>query len=124
MEKIFSENMAKEARMITDELRQYGHMAPRISAKHEAVSHGADEYVRGDVHTDTAEGYYSIFKRGMKGVCQHCGKLHLHRYAAEFDFRYKHRAAKDIKDSVRAQAILRGTEGKRLTYRRTGSGLV
>ncbi|HCP82450.1 MAG TPA: IS1595 family transposase, partial [Octadecabacter sp.] len=61
------------------------------------------------------------FKRGMKGVYQHCGKQHLHRYAAEFDFRYNHRAAKEIDDTMRANAILRGAEGKRLTYRRINS---
>jgi len=73
------------------------------------------------VHTNTVEGFYSIFKRGMKGVYQHCGKQHLHRYAAEFDFRYNNRIANDIDDTMRAQAILRGAEGKRLTYRRTNS---
>jgi hypothetical protein len=61
-------------------------------ASHESVSHKADEYVRGDVHTNTVEGYYSIFKRGMKGVYQHCSERHLHRYLSEFDFRYNNRA--------------------------------
>ena len=69
-----------------------------------------------EVHTNTVEGFYSIFKRGMKGVYQHCGKQHLHRYAAEFDFRYNHRAAHSIDDLSRADLALRGVVGKRLTY--------
>lgn len=69
-------------------------------------------------HTNTVEGYFSIFKRGMKGVYQHCGRQHLHRYAAEFAFRYSNRIAKGVDDTMRAQAILKGAEGKRLTYRR------
>ena len=75
----------------------------------------------GWVHTNTIEGYFSIFKRGMKGVYQHCGEQHLHRYASEFEFRYNHRIANDIDDTMRANAILKGAEGKRLTYRRTNS---
>lgn len=77
-----------------------------------------------EVHTNTVVGSCCIFKRGMKGVYQHCGKQHLHSYAAEFDFRYNNRIANDIDDTMRAQAILRGAEGKRLTYRRTDSGVV
>jgi hypothetical protein len=69
----------------------------------------------GIVHTNTIEGYFSIFKRGMKGIYQHCGEAHLHRYLAEFDFRYNHR---QITDAERADAMMKGIEGKRLTYRR------
>jgi len=90
-------------------------------ADHQHVDHSKDEYARGDVTTNTVEGYFSIFKRGMKGVYQHCGKQHLHRYMAEFDFRCTHRAAKEIDDTTRANLILKGAEGKRLTYRRTDS---
>lgn len=121
MTKVVSENMAREAKMITDEASQYKLMADKVSDGHDTVNHSAGEYGRGEVHTNTVEGFYSIFKRGMKGVYQHCGKQHLHRYAAEFDFRYNHRAAKEIDDTMRANAILRGAEGKRLTYRRTNS---
>ncbi len=78
-----------------------------------------DERARGDVHTNTIEGYFSIFKRGMKGVYQRCGRQHLHRYTAEFEFRYNHRIALGVTDTIRADAILKGAEGKRLTYRRT-----
>ena len=82
---------------------------------HKTVKHSAGEYVRDGVHTNTIEGYFSIFKRGMKGIYQHCGEKHLHRYLAEFDFRYNHRKVDDFE---RASAALRGIEGKRLTYRR------
>lgn len=79
------------------------------------------EQGRGDVTTNTVEGYFSIFKRGMKGVYQHCGKQHLHRYAAEFAFRYSNRVANGIEDMQRAALIVIGAEGKRLTYRRANS---
>jgi hypothetical protein len=84
--------------------------------------HSAKEYARreGDavIHTNTIEGVFSIFKRGMVGVYQHCGEAHLHRYLAEFDFRYNRRAALKISDAERAQDLLRMARGKRLTYRR------
>jgi hypothetical protein len=69
------------------------------------------------VHTNTVEGYFSIFKRGMKGVYQHCSKKHLHRYLAEFDFRYTNRVATGVDDKARAALTLRGALGRRLTYR-------
>ena len=75
----------------------------------------------GEAHVNSLEGYFSIFKRGMKGIYQHCSKQHLHRYAAEFEFRYNHRAKLKISDTERANAILKGAEGKRLTYRRLDS---
>jgi hypothetical protein len=71
------------------------------------------------VHTNTVENYFSIFKRGMRGVYQHCSEKHLHSYLAEFDFRYSNRAGLGISDRERTDAALRGIEGKRLTYRRT-----
>jgi len=121
MQKVIEENMAREATMVTDELRQYRQMANSVAAAHETVEHSKGEYVRRDtpeIHTNTVEGYYSIFKRGMKGVYQHCGKQHLHRYAAEFDFRYNHRTANGVDDAERGQIALRGASGKRLTYAR------
>ena len=69
-----------------------------------------------EIHTNTVEGYFSVFKRGMKGVYQHCGKKHLHRYAAEFAFRYSNRIANGFDDASRAEAALLGVAGKRLTY--------
>lgn len=113
---ILRENIAKEARLYSDEAKHYTEVGKEFAA-HEYVNHRADEYVRGDVHTNTIEGYFSIFKRGMKGVYQHCGKQHLHRYAAEFEFRYSHRSAKGVDDTMRANAIIKGADGKRLTYR-------
>ena len=76
-----------------------------------------NEYVRGDVHTNSAEGYFSIFKRGMRGIYQHCGEKHLHRYLAEYDFRYNHRAALGYNDRERAALAIKSADGKRLTYR-------
>ena len=78
------------------------------------MRHSASEYVRGDVHTNTIEGYFSIFKRGMKGVYQHCSEKHLHRYLAEFDFRY---STRKMDDSMRMRALIPTTAGRRLTYR-------
>jgi hypothetical protein len=70
------------------------------------------------VTTNTVEGYFSIFKRGMRGVYQHCSEKHLHRYLAEFDFRYSNRAALGVNDLMRAEIAVTGIKGKRLTYRR------
>jgi hypothetical protein len=79
------------------------------------VTHSRKEYVRGDVHTNSAEGYFSVFKRGMRVVYQHCREKHLHRYLAEFDFRYNRRASLGINDPQRVADIVRGADGKRLT---------
>jgi len=76
--------------------------------------------VRGDIHTNTIEGYFSIFKRGITGVYHHVSQEHLKRYLAEFDFRYNERMALDVGDMERTTKAIRGIVGKRLTYRRTG----
>ena len=86
--------------------------------KHESVNHNRGEYARGETTTNTIEGVFSIFKRGMIGTYQHCGEQHLQRYLAEFDFRYNNRTALGIDDAMRAIAAMKGAEGKRLTYRR------
>ena len=112
---ILRENIASEAAIYTDEAAQYRNLK-REFASHDFVSHIKAEYGRGEVHTNTAEGYFSIFKRGMKGVYQHCGRQHLHRYAAEFEFRYNNRVANGVDDSMRAAKILKGAEGKRMMY--------
>jgi len=114
--KIVNENIAKESRLHTDESALY-RGADQHFASHETVRHSAKEYARGDVHTNTIEGAFSIFKRGMKGVYQHCGEKHLHRYLAEFDFRYNHRVGLGCSDIDRTIAAVKGVEGKRLTYR-------
>ena len=80
---------------------------------------GAGEYVRGDAHSNTVEGYFSVLKRGITGVYHHVSETHLHRYAAEFDFRYNQRAALGINDDQRMATAAKGIVGKRLTYRRT-----
>jgi transposase-like protein len=108
-------NIAKESAMMTDESGVYRRLKDEF-ASHDFVTHSKDEYVRGNVHTNTVEGYYSIFKRGMKGVYQHCAEHHLHRYLAEFDFRYSNRVALGIDDGVRSLIALKGAKGKRLTY--------
>jgi transposase-like protein len=118
---IVGENIAREARVHTDESKLYNDVAAH-AASHEAVKHSAKEYVRGDVHTNSVEGYFSIFKRGMQGVYQHCAEKHLHRYLAEFDFRYSNRVKVGVHDGERADRALRGIVGKRLTYRTTRGG--
>ena len=119
---ILRDNIAKETMVVTDEAPYYRSLR-RLFADHSFVNHNAGEYGRGDIHTNTVEGFFSIFKRGMKGVYQHCSHKHLHRYLAEFDFRYSNRSAKGIEDAQRATNALRGVVGKRLTYRRIGSQL-
>lgn len=112
---ILRENIAKEAIIYTDEAKQYSKLGSEF-ADHDFTTHSKGQYVRGDVHTNTTEGYFSIFKRGMKGVYQHCGKQHLHRYAAEFEFRYNNRVANGVDDQERGEIALRSVVGKRLTY--------
>ncbi len=113
---IIEENIVKEATLHTDESSIYTKVGTTF-ADHQMTTHGAKEYVRGIVHTNTVEGYFSVFKRGMKGTYQHCGKQHLHRYLAEFDFRYNNRVKLGVGDTERAERALRGAVGKRLTYR-------
>jgi transposase-like protein len=113
---IMKANIAKETKIMTDEAGQYAHVKKDF-AEHEFVRHGAGEYVRGEVHTNTVEGFYSVFKRGMKGVYQHCAERHLHRYVAEFDFRHNNRVKLGVDDTQRAANALQGIVGKRLTYR-------
>jgi transposase-like protein len=117
--RIVTENVAKETRLHTDESRLYlGADAHVVS--HETVHHSRKEYARGDVNTNTVEGFFSIFKRGMKGVYQHCGEQHLHRYLREYDFRYNNRVALGVNDEHRAVLALKGVVGKRLTYQTVG----
>lgn len=108
--------MARESRLHTDESRLY-HGADAHFASHETINHSAKEYARGDVTTNNVEGYFSIFKRGMKGVYQHCAEKHLHRYLSEYDFRYNHRVKLGYNDGERADLAIKGAAGKRLTYR-------
>ncbi|MDQ2764546.1 MAG: IS1595 family transposase [Pseudomonadota bacterium] len=113
---IIKANVEPGTRVMTDEAGQYAHLNKHF-AEHGFVRHGVGEYGRGDVHTNTVEGFYSVFKRGMKGIYQHCSEKHLHRYVAEFDFRYNNRVKLGVDDAQRTANALRGIVGKRLTYR-------
>ena len=113
VEAIVAANVLKESRLHTDESKLYFNMASKF-AKHETVIHSHKEYARGDVHTNSAEGFFGIFKRGMRGNYQHCAEKNLHRYLAEYEFRYSTRA---MTDGERAALAVKGGNGKRLTYR-------
>jgi transposase-like protein len=113
---ILKEQIAKTSRLMTDESAIYPAVG-REFAKHESVNHGAGEYVRGDAHTNTVEGYFSIFKRGIIGTYHHISEKHLKRYLCEFDFRYNERAALGTDDTERTVKALSGIIGKRLMYR-------
>lgn len=95
----------------------YKSLRHRGFTEHETVNHEAGEYVRGEIHTNTVEGYFSIVKRGLTGVYQHVAVKHLWRYLGEFDFRYNHRAMRGVSDAERAVLAVKGAEGKRLSYR-------
>ena len=114
---ILVRNVDRKSKLMTDESRLYTEVGQEFK-RHQKVHHAAGEYVRGEVYTNTLEGYYSIFKRGMVGTYQHCGESHLQRYVTEFDFRYNGR---HLNDNERRDAALKGIEGKRLTYRRTNT---
>jgi transposase-like protein len=114
---ILVRNADRKSKLYTDESRLYTTTGEEY-ASHRTVNHSKKEYARGPVHTNTIEGFFSIFKRGMKGIYQHCGEAHLHRYLAEFDFRYNRRSALKVSDNERASMLLAAIRGKRLTYRR------
>jgi transposase-like protein len=116
VKRIVDANVAKQTVHYTDGAKMYRNNGMEL-AGHDWVDHSAEEYVRGNVHTNTIEGVFSIFKRGMKGVYQHCGEQHLHRYLAEFDFRYNNRERLGVNDLVRTGNALKGAKGKRLKYR-------
>jgi transposase-like protein len=121
--KILTENVHRKSQLHTDESRLYNHALDSV-AGHHTIMHTANEYVRYgskfDIYTNTVEGYFSVFKRGMRGVYQHCQEKHLHRYLAEFDFRYNQRIALGVDDVKRESAAIKGAKGKRLTYQTTG----
>jgi hypothetical protein len=119
---IVETNVAKEAAVMTDSAQLYKYRLGDF-ASHDRVDHSEKEYVRYEpgrpaIHTNTVEGYFSVFKRGMRGTYQHCKEKHLHRYLAEFDFRYNNRSRLGVEDKERAQKAIVGAKGKRLTYRR------
>jgi transposase-like protein len=110
-----AEHLHPESRVVTDSAQHYKKLFP--VGQHEAVDHSKGEYVRGDVYTNTAEGFFSLFKRGMVGIYQHVESQHLARYLAEFDFRMNNRAKLGVNDEMRTENAVKGISGKRLTYR-------
>lgn len=118
--RIVVENISKETVLYTDESRLYKGVDAHV-ADHDTVRHGAKEYVRGQVHTNTVEGFFGNFKKGMVGIFQHCHEKNLHRYLQEFDFKYNTRQALGYNDQDRAEIMLRNVTGKRLTYQRTSA---
>jgi transposase-like protein len=113
--RVIRRNVARTAHLRTDQFKSY--ITPgREYASHETVNHSEDEWVRGDVHTNTAENYFSILKRGINGTYHHVSEAHLPRYLAEFDFRYNTRTRNGYTDAERTVLALKGAEGKRLTY--------
>jgi transposase-like protein len=112
---ILEAGIDKASHLRTDESGVYWEAGEKF-ASHRTVVHTQDEYVRGDAHTNTAEGYFSILKRGIYGIYQHVSEEHLHHYLAEFDFRYNNRIALGVDDLARADRALLGVKGKRLTY--------
>ena len=115
---ILVDAIAKDTHFRTDQSPVYTALGAGF-ASHETVNHSIKEYVRGDAHTNTAEGYFSILKRGIYGVYHHVSAEHLKRYLGEFDFRYNYRVALGVSDDERMAKALSGIVGKRLTYRRT-----
>jgi len=109
-------HIEQTSHLITDEAKHYRKLG-RAFAQHTALNHTRKEYVRGNAHTNTIEGVFSIFKRGMTGIYQHCAPHHLRRYLAEFDFRYNNRITLGVDDSKRVERALGGIVGKRLMYR-------
>jgi len=120
MAELVAQYVRKESRLHTDESRLHTDSHKHV-AKHERVRHAAGEYARGDVTTNSVEGYFGVFTRGLVGTYQHVSEQHLHRYLSEFDFRMSNRVALGVHDVSRAARILKGAEGKRLTYRQTAN---
>lgn len=112
-------NVHRASIMVTDEGAWYND-AGKGFLSHQTVNHGDKKWKRGYAHTNTVEGFFSVFKRGMKGVYQHCAEKHLHRYLVEFDFRHSNRIALGVNDTERARRAVVGAAGRRLTYQRTG----
>lgn len=111
-------NVHPDSRLVTDKAQHYVHSPV---AAHESVDHSKFEWARDDVNTNTLEGFFSIFKRGLIGVYQHVDSKHLDRYLAEFDFRQNTRVRLGINDVQRAALAVQGAKGKRLTYQTTHS---
>ncbi|HYL34199.1 MAG TPA: IS1595 family transposase [Stellaceae bacterium] len=118
LRQILTAQVKRDTSLMTDEAST-SMWVGREYPKHQTVNHAADEYVRGEAYTNTVEGYFSVLKRGIVGTYHHVSPQHLSRYLAEFDFRYSNRSAVGVSDAERAERLIKGVEGKRLTYRRT-----
>lgn len=118
--KIVRDNIDPRSRLHTDASSLYLGVGKEF-AEHGSVRHSMGEYVKyeenGAIHNNSAESYFSVFKRGMKGVYQHCSEKHLHRYLAEFDYRHNTRVAVGMNDDQRADNLITQVVGKRLTYK-------
>lgn len=120
---VVEKNVSSEAKMMTDKAALYRKRLGGF-ASHDRVDHARGEYARYEegkptIHTNTVEGYFGLFKRGMRGTYQHCKEKHLHRYLAEFDFRYNNRVKLGVNDEARAAKMVKGAQGRRLTYQTT-----
>lgn len=119
LSRVLFTNARTQSTLMTDEASSYLGVGWRFS-RHDYVKHSENEYVRGDAHTNTVEGFFSILKRGLYGTYQHVSEAHLHRYLNEFDHRYNHREALGVDDKTRAGLTVRNAKGRRLTYERLG----
>jgi transposase-like protein len=118
LKKILDAHADRKSALMTDTAGGYMKVGKEF-ARHEMVDHGKEEYRRGDAGSNTAEGYFAILKRGVYGTFHHVSEAHLHRYLAEFDFRYSNRMALGVDDKGRADRAVKGVAGKRLTYRQS-----
>jgi len=118
LREVIGERASGKSYFMTDEAAAFTGIGWNF-ASHGTVTHSDNEYVRGDIHTNTVEGFFSILKRGVYGVYQHVSEAHLHRYLAEFDFRYSNREKLGVDDTARAERALKGAKGRRLTYETT-----
>lgn len=116
---VLASNAKRQSDLMTDDAHAY-YPVGRHFASHETVAHSYGEYARGDVHTNTVEGFFGILKRGLNGIYQHVSEAHLHRYLNEFDYRYTHRERLGVDDKTRAGLAVRNAKGRRLTYERLG----
>lgn len=116
---ILFEQVHRDSNLMTDQAAPSKQLGREWGKKHQSVNHSIGEYVRGEAHTNTIEGYFAILKRGIIGTYHHVSPQHLKRYLAEFDYRYNERSALDVNDATRMEKSVPGIVGKRLTYRRT-----
>jgi transposase-like protein len=118
IEKLLAENTSEKSRLHTDEAHHYKRIG-EFFEEHGAVKHSAGEYVRGDIHNNSCESFFGVFKRGMKGVYQQCGEQYLSRYVTEFEFRFNNRMKLGVDDKQRTDNAIAGAIGKRLTFERS-----